>query len=361
MATSVTNLSSSVGPVATKAAASRDAAQGQDFGSTLAREVAARQPEQATSGKDTQSTQQDAKDDAPEPGDAAAPWLALLQSMAQVVTQPLPQEEAVASETLPDATIEPLGAAITPGVVATLPATVDANTADARATGVSLLATPTTAAAPAAAEVDELAAHGKPLPLGLAASDADATEATPAELLAANRAELPRTNEAQPVTQTDKPTPTHNVVPHVGESRWGDAVAQRVAMMIGRHEQKLEMQLNPPNLGPMDVHLTLAHDQASVVFASQHAAVREALAAATPRLTALLADQGIQLVNVQVASDSLNQHAQQQQAQSGQDSRSSRPEPRGVSGVSADQPAELRVDLGTRRLPVSGGGLSFYA
>ncbi|MBM3116199.1 flagellar hook-length control protein FliK [Jeongeupia naejangsanensis] len=361
MATSVTNLSSPVGTVATKTAPSRDAAQGQDFGSTLAREVAARQPTQAPSGKDTQSTQQDARDDAPEPGDAAAPWLALLQSMAQVVTQPLPQEEAVASEALPDAAVDPLAAAVTPGVVATLPATAGADPdAGARATGVPLLANVTADAAKGEIGVDEIAAHGKPLPLDLAASETDTTEATPAELLAASRADLPRTAETQPVTKTEKATPTHNVVPHVGESRWGDAVAQRVAMMIGKHEQKLEMQLNPPNLGPMDVQLTLAQDQASVVFASQHAAVREALAAATPRLTALLADQGIQLVNVQVASDSLNQHAQQQ-AQSGQDSGSSRPEPRGTSGSNAVEPAELRVDLGTRRLPVSGGGLSFYA
>lgn len=101
----------------------------------------------------------------------------------------------------------------------------------------------------------------------------------------------------------------------VGNGRWGEVVAQRVSLMLGRQEQQMEMQLTPPNLGPMEVRLTLGADQASVVFASQHAAVREALVAATPRLTALLAEQGIQLVNVQVASDSLQQQTQGQMQQ----------------------------------------------
>ena len=103
----------------------------------------------------------------------------------------------------------------------------------------------------------------------------------------------------------------HEVAESIRDTRWGEVVAQRVSLMLGRKEQQMEMHLNPPDLGPMEVRLTLGSDQASVVFASQHAAVREALAAATPRLTALLADQGIQLVNVQVASDSLQQQAQE--------------------------------------------------
>ncbi|AZN37933.1 flagellar hook-length control protein FliK [Iodobacter ciconiae] len=107
----------------------------------------------------------------------------------------------------------------------------------------------------------------------------------------------------------------HTVAEPVGSSRWGDAVAQRVSMMLQDQHQQIDMQLNPPHLGPMEVRLTMSGEQASVVFSSQHASVREALIAATPRLTMLLADQGIQLSNVQVASDSLNQHTQQQAQQ----------------------------------------------
>ncbi|WP_273431633.1 flagellar hook-length control protein FliK [Chitinibacter tainanensis] len=123
---------------------------------------------------------------------------------------------------------------------------------------------------------------------------------------------------------TATPVPSHYVATPVNDPRWGDAVAQRVSLMLGKQEQQIQMQLNPPNLGPMEVQLNLGGEQASVVFTSQQAAVREALAAATPKLTALLADQGIVLNNVQVASESLQQQQQnafaQQQSQQRQSS-----------------------------------------
>jgi flagellar hook-length control protein FliK len=160
--------------------------------------------------------------------------------------------------------------------------------------------------------------------------------------------------------------PVHHIATPVGESRWGDAVAQRVGLMLGRQEQKIEMQLNPPNLGPMEVRLNLAQDQASVVFSSQNAAVREALAAAMPRLTTLLADQGFTLTNVQVASDSLQQHQQQQnqnqQAATGSGFNQQNTN-RDLGGVYANQvgiDGEKMQELGPLRLPVAKGGLSLF-
>ncbi|WP_177187846.1 flagellar hook-length control protein FliK [Formivibrio citricus] len=159
--------------------------------------------------------------------------------------------------------------------------------------------------------------------------------------------------------QVAKTAAQHVVAEPVGDSRWGDAVAQRVSMMLGRQEQQVEMQLNPPHLGPMEVRLTLGQEQASVVFASQHAAVREALEAATPKLTALLADQGIQLVNVQVASDSLHQHAQeqsrQQQASSFQSAGQGGQNGRAFDGESAAPYWRTETTV-----PVARSGVSLY-
>ena len=160
--------------------------------------------------------------------------------------------------------------------------------------------------------------------------------------------------------------PVHHIATPVGESRWGDAVAQRVGLMLGRQEQKIEMQLNPPNLGPMEVRLNLAQDQASVVFSSQNAAVREALAAAMPRLTTLLADQGFTLTNVQVASDSLHQHQQQQHQNqqttsgSGFNQQSAGRDLGGVYGVPAGIDGEKMQELGPMRVPLAKGGVSLF-
>ena len=149
----------------------------------------------------------------------------------------------------------------------------------------------------------------------------------------------------------------HVVAEPVGEGKWGEVVAQRVSMMLGRQEQRLEMQLNPPNLGPMEVRLSLGAEQASIVFTSQHAAVREALAAATPRLTALLADQGIVLRDVQVASDSLSQQ-QFQQAYQQQDGHKQRGATSAVLVEGVHEPVML--DLGSIRVPVARSGVSLY-
>lgn len=178
-----------------------------------------------------------------------------------------------------------------------------------------------------------------------------------------NRPQNIATSPLQAASAKVAETPVHHIATPVGESRWGDAVAQRVGLMLGRQEQKIEMQLNPPNLGPMEVRLNLAQDQASVVFSSQNAAVREALAAAMPRLTALLADQGFTLTNVQVASDSLQQHQQQQnqqQAASSSQQQSSGRELGAAYAVLQGGEAEKMQELGPLRLPVAKGGVSLF-
>jgi flagellar hook-length control protein FliK len=132
--------------------------------------------------------------------------------------------------------------------------------------------------------------------------------------------------------------------------------------MLGRQEQKIEMQLNPANLGPMEVRLNLAQDQASVVFSSQNAAVREAMAAAMPRLTALLADQGFTLTNVQVASESLQQHqqqTQQQMASGSQQQNSGRELGASYAGLTGAE-VEPMQELGALRVPVAKGGVSLF-
>lgn len=188
------------------------------------------------------------------------------------------------------------------------------------------------------------------------------------------KAPIPLINEARPPSVSNAAqanpklaeVPLHHIATPFGESRWGDAVAQRVGLMLGRQEQKIEMQLNPPNLGPMEVRLNLAQDQASVVFSSQNAAVREALVAAMPRLTTLLADQGFTLTNVEVASDSLQQHQQQQnqnqQAASGSgfNQQNTNRDLGGMYGAQVGIDGQKLQELGPMRLPLSKGGLSLF-
>lgn len=105
----------------------------------------------------------------------------------------------------------------------------------------------------------------------------------------------------------------------VGSTAWDRAVGHKVVMMVSNQQQEVEMQLNPPNLGPLEVKLSLNQDQASLTFVAAHAPVREALQNSMPRLQEMLAESGIQLgqVNVQARNEPGQQPGQGESGQPG--------------------------------------------
>jgi flagellar hook-length control protein FliK len=88
----------------------------------------------------------------------------------------------------------------------------------------------------------------------------------------------------------------------VGASGWDEALGQRVLLMVSGQEQVAELSLNPPDLGPLQVTLSISNDQATATFVSQHAEVRQALEAALPRLKEMMAESGINLGGASVSS-----------------------------------------------------------
>jgi flagellar hook-length control protein FliK len=93
------------------------------------------------------------------------------------------------------------------------------------------------------------------------------------------------------------------VLPRVGSSDWGAAVGQQLAR-LAPGSRDVELNLNPVELGPLKVTLSLSDGQAQVVFASDNAAVRQALEAALPQLRSSFADNGISLGQASVGSGS---------------------------------------------------------
>jgi len=90
----------------------------------------------------------------------------------------------------------------------------------------------------------------------------------------------------------------------VTHEAWGDEFNQKITWMATQHEQTAELHLNPPNLGPLDVVLKVSGDQATALFTSPHAAVREAVEQALPKLRDMMADNGIMLGNATVNDQS---------------------------------------------------------
>ena len=99
----------------------------------------------------------------------------------------------------------------------------------------------------------------------------------------------------------------------VGTPGWDGALAQKVVWMVTQQQQVAQLQLNPPNLGPMEVMLTVGNGpdpQTRIEFTSPHLAVREAIQAALPHLREMMADNGISLGSATVSADSFQQQAQ---------------------------------------------------
>ena len=89
----------------------------------------------------------------------------------------------------------------------------------------------------------------------------------------------------------------------VGGPGWGTEVGQRVVWMVNEKQQIAELHVNPPDLGPLDIKLTIDDHQTTAVFTSPHSSVREALESALPRLREVLAESGINLGNASVTAD----------------------------------------------------------
>ncbi|GAB4115109.1 MAG: flagellar hook-length control protein FliK [Sideroxydans sp.] len=106
----------------------------------------------------------------------------------------------------------------------------------------------------------------------------------------------------------------------VGQAQWADDFSQKITWLATQNRQQAELHLNPPHLGPLEVTLKLNGDQATALFSSPHAAVREAIEQSLPKLREMFADNGIMLGGATVSDPS----------QHGQHSESGNPSPTGL-------------------------------
>lgn len=87
----------------------------------------------------------------------------------------------------------------------------------------------------------------------------------------------------------------------LGDAAWGQAMGERIMWMMGKGIQGASIRINPPELGPIQVQLSVKNDQTSVHMLVQHGVVKEALEAAMPRLREMLGESNLHLVNVDVS------------------------------------------------------------
>lgn len=103
-----------------------------------------------------------------------------------------------------------------------------------------------------------------------------------------------------------------------GRPEWAGMVAERSAMMAAQSIKFAELQLDPPELGPLQVKVSVNQEtqQASVSFVSANPQVREALDLSASRLREMLQEQGVDLVDVDVSDQETQAQDQQENAES---------------------------------------------
>src|SRR5690606_8466661 len=94
------------------------------------------------------------------------------------------------------------------------------------------------------------------------------------------------------------------VAPQLGQPQWSQAVGERVLWLAAQNISTAELRLDPPELGPMQVRVTVHQDQVQVNFTSPHAGVREALDQGAARLREMFNEQGLNL-HLDVSDQSL--------------------------------------------------------
>jgi flagellar hook-length control protein FliK len=142
---------------------------------------------------------------------------------------------------------------------------------------------------------------------------------------------------------------------HINKEASADQMAEKVNMMMSKNLKNIDIRLDPPELGKMQIRMNMNGDMTTVHFtvANQHA--RDAIEQSMPRLREMLSQQGVQLGETAVQQ----QHSQQQggYAASGRGQSNGSAESNLV-GTEQNVDGDVKVDL---NLATKRDGISFYA
>ena len=170
-------------------------------------------------------------------------------------------------------------------------------------------------------------------------------------LAALTQAATPKTANSLPVNQ---PIAMH-------QSGWTDEVVNRVMYLSSANLKAADIQLQPAELGRLDIRVNMVPDQQTqVTFMSAHPAVREALDGQIHRLRDMFAQQGMGQVDVNVSDQSRGSQQGQDQAHQGQSGRTSASGGR-LDAVDDDIASSVAEVAATTTSVIGSSAVDYYA
>lgn len=126
-----------------------------------------------------------------------------------------------------------------------------------------------------------------------------------------------------------------------GKSGWDQAISQKVVWMVGSGEQSATLNLNPPDLGPLQVVINVNNDKADTTFISQNVEVRKALEEGMSTLRDMMGQAGVELGQTNVSTNSQAQQSFEQ---------ASKQASRSTTDTGASAPEQLRNSVAVARV-----------
>ena len=180
--------------------------------------------------------------------------------------------------------------------------------------GLAQVGTGIDAEKPIKADTTPLAAtaDGADGPAKFAVATVATTEKAPATESIAKGDEQARTistlaSHPAATAQRDTPLAVHA---NVRDQSWSSEFSQKIVWLATADKQSAQLTLNPPQMEPIEISLSVDKGSASASFVSANQEVRDAIETALPRLREMFASAGIQLGQTNVSSESFRQQSE---------------------------------------------------
>jgi flagellar hook-length control protein FliK len=131
------------------------------------------------------------------------------------------------------------------------------------------------------------------------------------------------------------PMPTLKVTAGVDTPEFGHGLADRVSWMVGNNLNGAKLQVNPSQLGPIEVRIAVQGGHAQVWLTSHSAVTRDALESSSQKLRDMLGAQGFGQVSVDISQRSFQERSPQAQPYDWMPSAGSVPSPASVPSAAA--------------------------
>jgi flagellar hook-length control protein FliK len=183
-------------------------------------------------------------------------------------------------------------------------------TPEAPATALAAMAVPVPVASPAAvASAQTASALADIGPVGKASHSGTGDSTVPDTGGSGGAAGVAQLSTGTTTGTDPTPTPTLKVSQSVDTPEFAQGLADGVSMMVGNNLTSAKLQVNPAQLGPIDVRITVQGNQAQVSLTAHSAVTRDALESSSSKLREMLGAQGFAQVNVDISQRSFQERS----------------------------------------------------